>query len=211
MKRISVIIVTGILAVILTIIQINLIKNATKKEEYAIAYVYTCSMEAHNEMSEDMLKAVNVPLSLLPTGYGAQKEDLEGYLTRDVYEGEIALTNDVTSESPDNTSLLQKTQEDHVFISLKPDPDKVVAWQVKPESRVDVLFIPRQNDETKSFRLKDKRVAGITDENFTMTNLSDSSDSKDKPLYLILEVTLEEAELIASARQFGSFEMILKE
>lgn len=212
MKKITVIIVTGILAVVLTVIQINIVQNATKKEEYSKVLAFTRSLEANEKISKDMLETIEVPLSLLPAGYSSLLEDFTGnYLTRVVYEGEIALLQDVTPVNPDDSGILRKTQEDNVLISIKPDPEKAVAWQIQQEQTVNVLFVPHRNEEMKSFCLECIRVAGIINEKFTWSDDTDSSESDTKPVYLILEVTSEEAEMIASARQSGSFELILKD
>lgn len=212
MKKLSIIIVTLILAVALTVIQINVVQNATVKEEYIQVFAFTRSVEVNEIITQDMLQSVEVPLSLLPAGYICLLEDFTGnYLTREVYKGEIALRQDVTPVNPDDYGILRKTQDSNVFISIKPDPERAVAWQIRQEHWVDVIFVPQRSEEKESFRLENIRVAGITNEKFTWSNDTDSSESDTKPVYLILEVTSEDAQMIATARQFGSFELILKD
>jgi hypothetical protein len=212
MKKISILILTGIIAIALTAVQIRIVKNAAEEEEKVEAFVYTRSFQKGDEALPSMLKSVSVPVSLVPSGYCTHKEELtDRYFTRDVYAGEIALAHDISSVNPKDTELLQKTKEENVFISIKPDPERTVAWQVEKDHKVDIFFVPYRNEEIASFRLESIRIAGIVDDGFSIPDSGSRNQQGKKPVYLILEVTVEDAEKIASSRPFGYFDVILRD
>ncbi len=213
MKKITMIIITLILAIVLTVIQINIVKKAEKGEEQIEAVVYSGTYESGTMLTDNMLKVIKIPKSITPSGLCSQAtEVLGGYLLRSVYEGEIVLLQTITSEVPEQNDILSENRdsEGSVLISLKPDPDKAVAWQLKPGQKVNLLYTPTRtgNDSLSFFKLENIKVAGIADDTFSLLDVEGVVSKKVKPIYLILDVTPEEAKMISHAKINGSIEIV---
>lgn len=212
MKKVSFIILTLVLAVILLAIEVVIVKSASKYEpESSIVFAKTRIPE-NTVIQEAMLLEKKVNISMIHRQSIRNIRDAIGKRARiGIEEGEMILTGKL-SRGDEMEEIEVKDKNNRLF-SVEFKGDQANGWWLMTGQYVDIIFIPnekargqavQQQVVTSIQRLRNIRIAALIDEK---GKLLKNYGRSTLPKYISFEVTDEQCEFLAYAKSNGRLEI----
>lgn len=213
MTRRKTIVFSLVIAVILFILEVFLIKNiAGIQDKKKVVYTNT-KIAANTRITAEMLIVKEVPGNLAHKLSFSDISQAVGKKARtDLEDGEMLLSSKIgTYGSMDGLAV---TTPGNRLCCLDLKGDQANGWCIAADQRVDILFVPdpgrvdknssMQPDGQSCIKLNSIRVAAIIDDKLKIIKDTDALKS---PKYMMVEVTPEQAEMLAFAKGNGRIEI----
>jgi len=213
LRRIKLIVLTFLLAVMLLAIEVIIVKSAAKYEpEISVVYAKVHIPEGA-VIQEGMLQERKVNISVAHRRSVRNIKDAVGKRARmDIEEGEMMLAGKLVSEG-DMQSIRVEDKNSRLF-SVEFKGDQANGWQLKAGQHVDIIFVP--NEKAKASTewqsgyagsiqiLRSVRVAALIDEKGRQLK---NYEREVTPRYISFEVTDRQCEFLAFAKGNGRLEI----
>lgn len=223
MKKINLLIISGISAmilfVVLTFVQGKIINN----ENHQVAYVADADILKDTELNENKIKEVNVPSFLINnTTAIVDYEDIKGkYAKYPINKGQIIFKQDIASK--EELKIINSTEGlEKISVKIK-SSENGVSYQVKPQDRIHLYFTGKHSAIKDAFMkygiefsnsennnslhtskiIHDIEVLGIYDE--LGRSYNNANFSKLDTIVIAVEPMI--AELINNLRSQGTFDI----
>jgi Flp pilus assembly protein CpaB len=226
MRRFSSVIAAFMLVVILVVIEIVIIKSASKYEPMLGVVFAKVRIPEKTVITQEMIEIRNVGISYVHrqsirnTGDVASKR-----AGMDIEAGEMILQSKLGSDEMEEISVRDKNKR---LFSVEFKGDQANGWWLLSDQNVDIIFIPDKtfdiqtdmsttDNKDMSSRtatgsnmaggvqvLKDIRIAALIDDK---GKLLENSDRNTLPKYISFEVTNEQASFLAIAKGNGRLEI----
>ncbi|MGI6776688.1 MAG: Flp pilus assembly protein CpaB [Acetivibrionales bacterium] len=208
MRKFNLIIITSVLVVILLLIEILIIRTASDYQPKVNIVYAGVKIPQGTVIEQGMLVSKEVyanmahPLSL---------RSIEGVLGKkakmDIEEGEMVLEPKLTDRSGMQEVKL-KDKNSRLF-SVEFKADQANGWWLETGQYVDIIYVPGRNTDLAEpgifvQRLNNIRVVALIDEK---GNISKNSDQNVLPRYVCFEVSDEQDEFLAYAKNNGTLEL----
>ncbi|NLC68279.1 MAG: hypothetical protein GX754_05735 [Clostridiaceae bacterium] len=147
MKRINVLVLTIVLAIILLIAEIIIIRSVPGHEPVTTVVFATRKIIAGETFTGDMLGIKEISLDAAHEKSIKNKNELIGKVAiTDIEKDEVILESRVTST--ENTEQIEIIDKNNRLITVEFKIDQANGWQLKEGQYVDIIFIPSdKNDE----------------------------------------------------------------
>lgn len=219
MKRMNILIISGISAVVLFIILTVAQNRLIQTENTQAVFVSNVDVLRDTEIMKSDYSKVYVPASLvINTKAVTNINDLEGKHARDsINKGQIIFKQDIATKDELKLIDVQDGLE-RIAIKLKA-PDNAVSYQVKPKDRIHLYFTGKQsviqsnlkkNESEKNDNsiqtlkiIEDTEILGIYDE----MGRSYENAEFTKLDTILIAVSPKDAEIINNLRNQGTFDI----
>lgn len=204
MRKINSILITIVITSVLLIIEIILIKGATKYEPKTSIIYANVDIPEGIIVEANMLEERSVNSNAVSRQSIKNMDDIVGKRARiEIDQGEMILDSKlINADQIEDIKVLDK--ESRLF-SVEFKPDQVNGWWIKEGQFVDIIFIP--HDESRSSpqkRINNIRVAALIDDN---GNFIETIERKSIPRYISFEVKEGLDEFLAYAKGNGRLEV----
>lgn len=207
------------IVVLLVAVEMAMISNASGyevKEKVIFAKVH---IDKNTVITADMLELREIGASAVhPDALKSKDDAVKKKSGMDIEAGEMMLEAKLSSVGRE--IILVKNRSNRL-ISVEFEVDQANGWQLAEEQYVDLIFVPNQSEQQKQPPgavgmsamapatygvkvLKNIRIAGIIDKE---GKLVDILEPKDIPRYISFEVTEEQADFLAYAKNSGKLEL----
>lgn len=145
MKRINILVISGVSAVILFVILTVLQAKLTSKEATVTAYVSNTNIIQDSKLQEYDYKKVEIPLSLaLDCEIITDSKDLDGkYAKEHINKGQLIFKQDVAGKE-ELKILDAEVGKERIAVKIK-SAENAVSYQVKPKDRIHLYFTGKSN------------------------------------------------------------------
>jgi len=189
--------------VVLSLFESLLIKGLAGQEQMTNICVSKVEIPQNTVITENMISLQRFPSDSLPAFGVINQQDIVGkYSTITLNPGEIISSNRIVIDEEGKLNSKGK-----VYISLMPEAEDAVGWQLSKGDFVDLLYYKEGGDDLQISNLKDIKIADLIDGAFKRTQ---ESDLEKKPKFLILEVTPKQAKEIAIWKATGQIVVVGK-
>jgi len=200
MNKTGKIIIIVISIVVLSLFEVIMIRGLAGQKQSVKVFIAKADIPQNSLITEKMLSEQSFPNDSLPAFSAQDKSEILGRFTDSAFKsGEVITT---THLALDNARLI-KTKS-NVLISLMPDTEDVLAWQVKKGEYINLLCF--KNDQNKTlFEIKNVKIAEMVDVSFKPVK---DGELDRKPKYIILETTAKQAKEIVVWKSTGKIVLI---
>jgi Flp pilus assembly protein CpaB len=141
MKKINIVLLTAVLAMILLAVEVVIVKNLAKYEPQTTVVFSKERIPENTIVMDSMLIEKKIAADLVPDKTVSDIKDVVGKRVKsDIEKGEMLLSSKLfTSKSLD---LAEKTTDGSRLFSIEFKADQVNGWWLVPGQLVDILFIP---------------------------------------------------------------------
>ena len=167
-KKVSLLIISIVLAIILFVVSIKIQKKAVNYVPTAKCMIATNDVDEYSILSNEDCKIVNIPIEIIANSrIVSSYESIEGlYLKDKVYKGQILLFDQFDSKE---NLMIFKGEEGKEKISIKlRNSENVVSYIVKPGSFIN-LYATLNSDYTQDGAFKDFEKMTIGEDNLGYT------------------------------------------
>lgn len=222
MKKINVLIISGVSAVILFILLTIVQGRIIKKEDTIIAYVSTIDLLRDSKINKNDYKEVRIPVSLiLDSKIVTDSKELEGkYAKEFINKGQIIFKQDIGGK--DELKILEADNNlERIAVKIK-ESQNAVAYQIKPRDRIHLYFTGKSGVIKNAFSkygiefddisdnflqskkiLSDIEILGIYDE----AGRSYENSEFNSLDTIVIAVEPKNAEMINTLRTQGTFDI----
>jgi len=219
MKKINILIISGISAIILFIVLTVVQSKLIQTENMQAVFVSTTDVFRDTELTKDSYKEIYVPTSLVINTDAVTKiDDLNGKYAKDsINKGQIIFKQDIAKKEELKIIDVENGLE-RIAVKLK-STDNAVAYQVKPKDRVHLYFTGKGNviknvfDKSNSVKndnliqtvkiIENTEILGIYDE----VGRSYESSGFNRLDTIVIAVSPHNAEIINNLRNQGTFDI----
>ena len=186
MKKINVLLISGvssiILFLVLTFIQSKIIDN----EKIVVAYIANADVARDSEIDKGMLKEINVPNFLIEnTSAILNIEEFDGkYAKEAINKGQIIFSQDIATKE-ELKIIKAETGLEKIAVKIK-SSENALAYQVKPKDRIHLYFTGKGSTVKEAF----------------ITNGIEFSNSENDNVLLTAKI-LENIEILGIFDEFG--------
>lgn len=233
MKRINIFILTIVLALIFLVVEIIIIKSASKYEPKIGVVFAARKIKAGETVTEDMLEERKISVSMAHSQSVKDKNEITGKKAKvDIEKDEIILASRIT-DSEDIGEIKVKDKNNRLF-TVEFKSDQANGWQLKEDQYVDIIFIPNEKNimpamkqeisgkennkgvdaqdmnlvpsitEDRIQRIRNIRVAALIDEKGRLVK---NPENATIPRYISFEVDDKLDEFLAYAKGNGRLEI----
>lgn len=223
MKKINILIISGVSAVILFVLLTILQGKLINKERTVTAYISTVDLLRDSKINENCYKLVEIPVSLaLDSKIIMDNKELNGkYAKENINKGQLLFEQDI-GEKDELKIIDAENGLERIAVKIKAS-ENAVAYQIKPKDRIHLYFTGKtgvikntfskyglefdNNAEDNSLQSKkiisDIEILGIYDENGKGYENSEFS----KLDTIVIAVDSKTAEMINNLRSQGTFDI----
>ena len=219
MKRYAWVMSTFLIVVLLVVVEMTIITNASGYETKAEVVFAKVQIDENTVITREMLEIREISAGAVHPD--ALKTIEIAVLKRacvDIAAGEMLLDVKLSSSG---SGLIEAEDKNKRLFSVEFKGDQANGWQLSDGQYVDLIYVPHdsakqeQQPETEGVAaaepssdrikvLKNIRIAGIIGED---GKLVDISEAKGTPRYISFEVTEEQAVFLAYAKTSGKIEL----
>lgn len=223
MKKINILIISSISAVILFILLTIVQGKIIKKEATVIAYISNIDLLRDSKLDKSHYKEVKIPLSLaLDSNIITDVKELEGkYVKEPINKGQIIFKQDVAKK--DELKIIEADNKlERIAIKVK-ESQNAVAYQIKPKDRIHLYFTGKSSVIKNTFLkygidfdinvsdnllqskkiIEDIEILGIYDE----AGRSYENSEYSRLDTIVIAVEAKTAEMINNLRTQGTFDI----
>lgn len=219
MKRFGWIVGAFLIVVLLVVLQMAIISNASGYDVKESVVFAKMRIEKNTVITGDMLETREIGREAVhPDSLRSAAEAVSKRAAMDIEAGEMLLVPKVSSDLFD---IVKAEDPASRLVALELEADQANAWQMSDEQHVDIIFIPKDGEKRDRapaadgiidaapvssgvMILKNIRIAGLLDED---TEIIDGKESEKVPKYASLEVTADQSVFIAYAKNSGKLEL----
>lgn len=195
MKKTSKFLMLVSIVVILTFVQVIIIKGMSNEKETKKVAVASDNIEAYKEIGQGKYEFIDVDVNLVPDDAITDISQLEQMVAAaDIYKNKIIVKSDLV----DNKTIYE-CKKGNRLIAIEPKADEVNAWQINKNDIVDVVCVKNNKEQIV---VEDVEIAALINETF------DGVTESDTPKLVILEATMEKAIKIASCKNVGNITIL---
>ena len=203
MNKSGKIIIIVVSIVVLSLFESLLIKGLSGQKQMIGVCVSKFEIPQNTVISEEMIALQSLPTDALPAFVITNQQDIVGkFSTISLQPGELISSNRIIVDQ-DGTL----TSKGKVRISLMPDSQDALGWQLDKGEFVNLLCYKNAIEDFKISEFKNIKIIDLIDSGFKSIK---QTDLDKKPKYLLLEVTPSEARDIAKWRAIGKVVIIGK-
>jgi len=222
MKKINLLLISGISALVLFLILTLLQNKIIKNENMQLVYVSTRDIIRDTKILKTDYKALLVPVSLVNSDTVIDIKDLQGkYAKMFINKGQIFFKQDIASK--EELKIIEtEVGLEKIAVKIK-SAENIIAYQVKPKDRIHLYFTGKSNviedaflkydiefDKTKNNNalqtskiIDDIEILGIYDE--LGRSYENANFSKLDTIVIAVEPKI--AEMLNNLRNQGTFDI----
>lgn len=223
MKKVNILIISSISAVILFILLTIVQGKIIKKEATIVAYISNIDLLRDSKLEKSHYKEVKIPISLALEGNViTEVKELEGkYVKETINKGQIIFKQDVATK--DELKIIEADNKlERIAIKIK-ESQNSVAYQIKPKDRIHLYFTGKSSVIKNAFLkygidfdsnvsdnilqskkiISDIEILGIYDE----AGRSYENSEYSRLDTIVIAVEAKTAEMINSLRTQGTFDI----
>lgn len=151
MKKINILIISGVSAIILFVLLTILQGRLIKQEATITAYVSKLDVLRDSKLDENDYKEVKIPVSLVLDGdIITDKKELNGkYAKERINRGQIIFKQDIAGK--EELKIIEAEQGlERIAVKIK-SSENAVAYQVKPKDRIHLYFTGKSSVVKSAF------------------------------------------------------------
>jgi len=216
MKRVNILILTMVLALIFLTVEIIIVKSVSKYEPEICIVFAIRKITAGETITEDMVEKRKIGISLAHSqSIKDTKEIIERKAKADIEKDEIILSSRIT-DSRYFEEITVKDKNSRLF-AVEFKGDQANGWQLKEVQYVDIIFIPDEKNlasaiENETYekegnriqRIRNIRIAALIDDRGKMVK---SPENMTIPKYISFEVVDGLDHFLAYAKGNGRLEI----
>ena len=189
--------------VVLSLFEVLIIKGMAGQKQMVEIFVAKADIPQNTMISEKLISTQSFSTDSLPM-FGTQnpKEIIGKYTDKALKQGEIISTTRLIKD--EDRSL---TSEGKVTISIMPNPEDVLGWQLEKGEFVDLLCYLQEGLKFTTIEFQHIKIINIIDTGFRSAEMG---ELEKKPKYLILEVTPAQAKELVRLKAKGKIVVIGK-
>lgn len=147
MKKINILVLTVILAIILFAAEIIILKSVSKYEPAASVVFAARKITAGETFTEDMLGVKEMSVEAVHSKSIRNKSELIGKIAKtDIEKDEVILSS--RAAISENAGQIEVIDKNNRLITVEFKTDQANGWQLKEGQYVDIIFIPGDKNDT---------------------------------------------------------------